>query len=220
MSIADLDIEPVEPPTTNGDTAPTAPAPEWKVRASDGKQYIPRPAGKSGIIIRQGEETIAQALERDALPRDKRPRRRSKTPKKPDPPKQVDLKALEAALAEALKQPALACALAGDEWGADHFTNAGPYLARNLIVASEHNPWLRRKLEEMATGQDAMMKVVSMVGVGGGIFLYVVPPAIYWFNLPVPDTFRQKFGIPPRREQKPPYAGPTPVPTPPDPVPT
>jgi hypothetical protein len=193
--------EPVAPPPP-----PPEPPEAWQVD-KQGREYVKRKDGRPGIIVRQGEETIEQARERDAAgPKDRRPRRKTKTPKMPEPPKQLDLKALEAALTEALKTPALACAMVGDQWAADHFTQTGPYLARNLILASEHNPWLRRKLEEMATGGDAMMTVISLVPVIGGLMLYFVPPVIYWFNLPVPDQTRQRFGIPPRKEQTPAYA--------------
>ena len=78
--------------------------------------------------------------------------------------------------------------------------NAGPYLARTLINASEYNPWLRRKLEESASGEDALMKVMGMVGIAGGFVMYFVPPTIYFLNLRVPDKAREAFGIPPRRE--------------------
>jgi len=191
--------EPVAPPPT-----PDA----WKTDAQ-GREYTSSGPGGGirGPIYRQGGETVEQARERrlqDAeRPRDKRPRK-TKRPPMPEAPKKVDLKELERTIAEALKAPAIICATFGDEWAAQHFTTSGPYLARNLIVASEHNPWLRRKLEEAATGQDAMMIMVSMVGVGGALFAYAVPPIIWWFNLPVSDKAREMFGIP--AERKPTYA--------------
>lgn len=192
-------VEPITPP---------APEPEpervWKVDRTD-REYIQKPEGR-GVIYRHGTETVAEALARDQLPRDQRPRRKPKRPKMPDAPRKIDLKELELTLAEALKAPAVMCASFGDEWAAEHFTTTGPYLARNLILASEHNPWLRRKLEESATGQDAMMKLVSLVGVGGALVSYTVPVIIYWANLPVPERTRIMFGIPPRKEQAPAYA--------------
>jgi len=87
----------------------------------------------------------------------------------------------------------------GDEWAANHFTVQAPVLARNLVVASEHNPWLRRKLEELSTGGELAMKVITLLGVGGALFGYAIPPIIWWFNLPVPDKAREMFGIPPAR---------------------
>ena len=190
---------------TPAEPAPTPPTEEWSV-TKDGRQYVGRRDGRSGIIYRQGNETIAEARERDSTPRDKRPRRKPKTPKMPASPRKVDLKELEQTLAEALKAPAMLCATFGDEWGAEHFQRAGPYLARNLILASEHNPWLRTKLEETATGQDAMMMVVSLIGVGGALFVYAVPPLIYFLNLPAPRKTRELFGIPDRREHPAQYA--------------
>lgn len=191
--------EPLVPPQAADDGA------GWRAD-KQGRQYIPRRNGKPGIIYRTGEETIEQALERDAKPRDQRPRRKTKRPKMPEPPKRVDLKELELALAEALKAPAMPCAMFGDEWAANHFTTSGPYLARNLILASQHNPWLLRKLEDAATGQDAAMKLVTLVGVGGALFAYAVPPIVWWFKLPVPEKSREMFGIPPPRDHEPPRA--------------
>lgn len=192
----EADLEPVvPPPATNGATAGDV----WRID-KQGREYIPRPAGKSGIIYRQGDETIDQGRERDAKPKDERPRRRTKRPKMPPAPSKIDLKELEKALTEALKSPAIVCSMYGDEWAADHFTNSGPYLARNLIMASEHNPWLRRKLEDAATGQDAAMKLISLVGVGGALAAYAIPPVVYFLNLPAPDKMRRMWGIPDRRE--------------------
>ena len=191
------------PPSADGD--------EWRV-ARNGRQFYNPTPGKRGarVIYRRGDETIAQAIARDQqelaeAARDKRPQKK-KTPKMPDAPRGVDLKELESTIAEALKAPAMVCASFGDEWGAEHFAKSGPYLARNLILASEHNPWLRKKLEEAATGEDAMMMVVSLVGVGGALFAYVVPPVIYYFNLPAPKKTREMFGIPDRKQPPPTYA--------------
>src|SRR5215831_1279751 len=188
------------PPSADGDI--------WQV-SKQGRQYHNPTPGKRGarVVYRRGDETIAQAIARDQqelaeAARDKRPQKK-KTPKMPDAPRGVDLKELESTIAEALKAPAMVCASFGDEWGAEHFAKSGPYLARNLILASEHNPWLRRKLEEAATGQDAMMMVVSLVGVGGALFAYVIPPVVYWFNLPAPAKTRELFGIPPRKGEQP-----------------
>jgi hypothetical protein len=198
-----------EPPRTSG------PPPDddgWKRSDKNGRQYYNPTPGQRGarVIYRQGQETLAQAIARDAeeqrqTARDKRPHKRTR-PKLPEPPRGVDLKQLETTLAEALKAPAMVCASFGDEWGAEHFNLSGPHLARNLVLASEHNPWLRRKLEEAATGEDAMMMVVSLVGVGGALFAYVVPPIVYYFNLPAPKKTREMFGIPDRKQPPPPYA--------------
>lgn len=213
--IEDIGIPGTEPPPFEPPPPPAVDPLEqgWKLSKKNGKLYYnPRPGVRGArVIYREGGETIAEAIARDqreqeqAL-RDKRPKPH-KTPKMPEPPRGVDLKELEHTLAEALKAPAMLCAGFGDEWAAEHFTKSGPYLARNLILASEHNPWLRRKLEEAATGEDAMMMVVSLVGVGGALFAYVVPPVIYWFNLPTPRKTRELFGIPDRKDrQPPPYA--------------
>jgi hypothetical protein len=229
--MTDLDeFKDLGPPGT--DPPPYRPPPEppksptddgWKLSKKNGKLYFNPTPGTRGarVIYREGNETIAEAIARDqrdqeqAL-RDKRPRVRKR--KMPEPPRGADLKELEQTLAEALKAPAMMCASFGDEWAAEHFTKSGPYLARNLVLASEHNPWLRRKLEEAATGEDAMMMVVSLVGVGGAVIAYLVPPLIYFFNLPAPRKTRELFGIPDRRHQEPPpYAADQPPASPPPP---
>ena len=190
------------------DSPPARPAPleqepesgaGWQ-RDKQDREYIPA-RGRKGIIYRKGEESVQEALTRDEK-RDQRPRK-SKTAKKPPPPQKVDLRELEAILAEGLRSPAMMCAAFGDQWAADHFTNQGPLLARNLVAAAEHNQWLRKKLESYASGGDMMMNVLAMVGVGGALVGYAVPPVVYWLNLPVPDKAREMFGIPPRREPQP-----------------
>jgi hypothetical protein len=170
---------------------------DWK-RGRDGREYLTIP-GRPGRWPRRGDEPIEDAIARATSPKDERPKRRSKAAPKPAPPKKLDLKELEEALTEAARSPAMPCAMFGDEWAANHFTVQAPVLARNLVVASEHNPWLRRKLEELSTGGELAMKVITLLGVGGALFGYAIPPIIWWFNLPVPDKAREMFGIPPAR---------------------
>jgi hypothetical protein len=191
MAIADVDLEQPAPGAADAE-------PGWR-RDKNGKEYITRP-GKQGPFYRKGEETIADALLRGSKPRDERPKRKSKTAKKPPPPAKEDLRELEQILAEAFRSPAMICAGFGDEWAANHFTVQGPALARNLVVASEHNLWLRRKLESAASGGDMMMQLVTILGVAGALVGYAIPPIVYWANLPVPDKAREMFGIPDRRE--------------------
>jgi hypothetical protein len=170
----------------------------WK-RNKAGREYIVNP-GRKGMLFRQGDESVGEAILRAGLPDDPAPKRKSKAGRhKPDPPPATDLRELEAMLAESFKSPAVVCAMAGDEWGAHHFDMAGPALARNLVVASQHNPWLRKKLEAASTGGDAAIQLMSMAALGGAIIMYVGPPVVHWFNLPVPDKAREMFGIPDRR---------------------
>lgn len=191
-------VEPVEgapPPQDDG----------WRTDKR-GRAYVPKPGG--GAVFRRDEaETVADALARDAAgpppAGDKRPRRKAKPKRGPLPPapEGIDLKALEKEIADTLAAPAYGCAMLGDQWAADHFTTQAPLLARNLVLAAEHNPWLRRKLEGMATGQDATMKVLAMFGLAGALVGYAFPPVVYFLNLPVPDKARQMFAIPPRRDE-------------------
>lgn len=199
-------VEPVQPPTPAQDGAEP-----WRFD-KNGEAYVPRGGGRPGIIKRQGDETVAQARERDASASTKRPRPKPKTPKMPKPPRKVDLKVLEEELAGALKAPGAIAMQFGDEWTAEHFVTRGPYLARQLVLAAEHNPWLRGQLESMAVGEDALMKVIAVMNVGGALVLYLAPPVIYLLNLPVPDKARLMMGVPDRKEKKPPYAAGTPRP--------
>jgi hypothetical protein len=207
--VDDLDaitIDPIAPPSENGAPPADTPSAEgWRLDKR-GKQYVPRQGGKPGIIHRQGQETIAEARARDAAGTEKRPRRaKTPKPKMPDAPKRLDSRELEASLTMALKAPGvLAMTLAHDEWLPDHFNMSAPALSRQIILASEHNPWLRRRIEEAATGQDAMWAVISLVGVGTALFGYMVPPLVYIFNPSfVPPSARQRWGMP---ERPPAYA--------------
>lgn len=187
---------------TNGKPDADAAEGAWEVDKR-GRRYVKHPDG-GRVVFRRGEETIAEALTRDATAPpsgDKRPRAKSKKPKLPPPPSHIDLKQLEQALVEALSTPAMGAAMIGDEWAANHFTTQAPLLARNLVLASEHNPWLRRKLEAAATGQDTAMAALAMLGLAGAAFAYAVPPIVWWLNLPVPDRARVMFNIPPAREK-------------------
>ena len=56
-----------------------------------------------------------------------------------------------------------------------------------------------KELEELSTGGELAMKVITLLGVGGALFGYAIPPIIWWFNLPVPDKAREMFGFPPAR---------------------
>ena len=185
---------------------PPEPAPEpppeppnaWRTDAA-GRQFVTLP-GRRGPLYRRGEETIQERLDRANRPPDEKPGkgRKRKPPPTPDPPKDVDLKGLEAALAEALRSPAMIAGLAGDVYLASHFTVWGPRLARNLVVSAEHNPWLRRQLEQMAGGGTAAVAVMSLIGLAGGVIAYAGIPIVYLFNIPVPATAREMFQIPQR----------------------
>ena len=187
-------VTPVEPPQ---------PA-SWK-RDKRGKDFTSRGDGTNYPLYRVGEETPEQARERytkqksEGKKGDKKPQRKTKVPPKQEAPKSLDLKALEHELAEMLKAPAVGAALYGDEYLCDHFTRTGPHLARNLVVASENNPWLRKKLEELASGETFLMNIMTMVPLVSGALMYAVPPVIYLLNLPVPETTRARFGIPERK---------------------
>jgi hypothetical protein len=187
----------------------------WR-RDSQGRDFAGA-KGRSGVIYRQGEETIDEAFARDAKGKPDTPPKRKAIPKgtgrKPPAPTQTDLRELEHALAEGFAAPAMLAAAFGDEWSANHFSQQGPNLARHLCAAAKHNPWLRAKLEAAILGEDFMIQLVTLLGVGGALFAYAIPPVIYWLNLPVPDQAREMFAIPPRRtrEEETDTDGPTPA---------
>lgn len=188
---------PVAPPVDDGG------ADGWRTDAQQ-RKYAPA-RGRSGVVYRQGTETIEEAHARDAKgPKDRKPRGAPK-PKTAPAPTTIDAKALEQALIEALSAPAIVAAGMGDEYLADHFATHGRALARNLVAASERNPWLKQKLEALMVGEDFMVKLVTALGVGGALLSYALPPIIYLLpNAPVigNDKAREMFGVP-KRDPKP-----------------
>ncbi|HWD76339.1 MAG TPA: hypothetical protein VG371_14455 [Solirubrobacteraceae bacterium] len=195
----------VDTPTPAADAAAPAPAAEWKVDAQ-GRSYTPA-SGRSGLIFRKGNETVEEALARDAkAPKDKPPKPRAARAKKAPAPTRKDLAELKLQVAEALKAPAVLCAMRGHSWAANHFTREGDTLAGNLVAASEHNPWLRAKLEAMLVGDDFLINVVLSLGIASSLAAYAIPPAIYFLPPSVIDRLtgghseqaREMFGVPAR----------------------
>ena len=182
---------------------PEQPPEGWR-RDAAGREFITIP-GRRGPLYRRGEESISERVDRANRPKDEKPtgKGKRKQPPKQPPPKDVDLKGIELALTEALRSPAMIAGLAGDVWLANHFATQAPRLARNLVVAAENNPWLRRQLEQMATGGAAAVTIISLIGLAGGILAYAAPPIIYLFNLPAPEMARLMFDIPPPRNGRP-----------------
>lgn len=204
-----VDGPPGGAPNADAPAAAGGPAEDgWRFSDKQQKWYVPR-KGRPGIIYREGNESIDEARARDEKgPRDTRPKSKSKAGKGPKIPKapaptQVSLKELEFALAEALQSPAMICAATGDGWAADHFTTQGPTLARNLVKAAEHNPWLRAKLEATLAGEEFLIKVMTLMPVGAALIGYALPPVIYFLNPPfVPPQAREMFQVPDRAELK------------------
>lgn len=176
-----------------------------------GRAYVKSPS-RSGVVYRQGEETLEQALERDAKgPPDKPPKSKPKAARKPPAPTQIDLKQLEHALAEGLAAPSMMAAMAGDEWAAQHFALQAPIVARNLVTCAQHNPWLHQKLLQAVTGEGLLMNVMVFMSLGAAIFSYVVPPIVYYLNPPfLPEQgveiIRAKYLIPEREQFEEPVA--------------
>lgn len=197
-----------QPPLVEDDPA----AGGWK-RNKAGRWYAPA-RGRSGVVYRQGNETVEEAHALDAKgAKQRRPKSKPKAPKPPAPTQQ-SLKELEYALAEAFKAPAVLAAANGDEWAAMHFTSRGPLLARNLIAAAEHNPWLRAKLEAALVGDVFIIKLITSFGVASALVMYALPPMIYYLDPPfVPDKAREMFDVPHRSKDDGAEAAADPAPT-------
>jgi hypothetical protein len=164
--------------------------------------------GRSGVVYRRDNETVEEALARDAKgPKDREPRsKKSRVPRAPAPT-QVSLKELEFALSELFCSPAFVAAGRGEEWAANHFTKEGPVLARNLTKAAEHNPWLRAKLEAAVTGEALMVKVMTIIPVAAALIAYSLPPVIYYFDPGfIPPEAREMFHVPVREKKDEPDA--------------
>jgi len=50
-----------------------------------------------------------------------------------------------------------------------------PLVARNLVMCSQHNPWLREKLVSAMAGEGPLMNVMMFASLGAAVFSYVVP---------------------------------------------
>lgn len=180
-----------------------APAPEaagWR-QTKNGKDYVPRPGGEGGIIYRRGEETVEQALDRDARqPKKKSPKASGGKARKPIAPTEIDLRQLERAIEEMLATPGALLAMRGDVWGAQHFERQAPVLARNLVVCAEHNPALRAKLVALMVGEGPLVNVLLYGHLAAAALAYLIPPIVHYLNPPVfpaaKAIVRERFHIP------------------------
>jgi hypothetical protein len=186
------------------DTGPDPSEQGWR-QNKQGRWYVPR-RGRPGTVIRRGNETPEEAHARDERDRDKetrkepKPKKTSSVPKAPAPTKVTSVE-LEHMLSEALCAPAFGAGMRGEPWAANHFTKEGPTLARNLVAASEHNAWLRAKLEAWVMGEDILVKLLTLLPVASALIAYSVPPIIYYFDPPFfPAEARQLFAVPDRKE--------------------
>jgi hypothetical protein len=158
--------------------------------------------GRTGVVYRHGEETVAEAYERDARgPGDRPPKRKQHQQKKASAPTEQDLREVEKVLADMFRSPAFLAAGFGDSWAADHFTRQGPELARNLVHAARFNPWLREKLLAATTDPGFAMRLASLVYLGVSAVGYILPPIIWWTGTPAPKV-RELYGIPSPAEKE------------------
>jgi hypothetical protein len=189
--LADDELAADPPPIASEPAHGDAGAAGWE-KDGRGRYYVKPPEG-GNVVFRRGEETVAEALERAARPdKDKKP---PPKPRKKAMPKReaVDLKAIEEAIGQVFAAPGqVAGMMLQDEWIMAHFMVRGPELARALCNASEHNPWLRKKLIEISTGGAAAMQLQAFVMLAIASASYAIPPAAYLlgFNDRIP-TFVQ-----------------------------
>jgi hypothetical protein len=191
----------------SADSSPAGPGPGADGWSTDrqGRSYAPA-KGRSGVVYRRGNETPSEAQARDAKAQAKdKPPKRKKAPTvaKAPAPTTTDLKELEFLVCEALKSPAMIPLALGDEWPANHMLQQAPVFARNLTKASEHNPWLRARLQAMTTGEDFLIKLITTGAVAGAAFMYAVPVLLYYVRPDfVPEPAIEMLGIPDRDEIK------------------
>lgn len=210
-----------ETATSAGKDAGAAAADGWE-RDGRGRAYVKAPEGhpaakKGGNVYRRGEETVDQALERAGRPdADKKPPkpRAKKLPKRET--NEPDLKMVEEALGQIFQAPGqVAGMMLQDQWLYMHFRLRGPELARALVNAAEHNPWLRKKLLELAAGGAAAMQLQAIVLLAMAAGAYVVPPLAYMLGWEInPIIQAAVLGGPiPQRPRPAPVAQPAPADT-------
>lgn len=212
------------------DTAPAAdpagaarPQPDdgWQT-AKNGRQFASNPGG-GWPVWRRGDESVQEALLRaaevkpDRAPKSKRKRQAATAGAAAKAPADVagTTRKIEEACAAILTAPAIGCAMFGDEWGANHFQVQGERFAATLARSSEHNPWLRARLEKLTEGELAIAAVLTSVSLTAAAAGYIAPPVIKYMNLPVHPRARAMLGVPPdpadqlaaRRAQQAPPAG-------------
>lgn len=179
-----------------------------------GRAYIKHPESNQPVY-RRGEETPDEAIIRVNRPDSDGGKKRNVKPKAKAMPKNkapVDLKPLEEALAQAFTMPGdIAGAMLGDEFLLAHFRARGPYLARCLLNASEQNPWLRKKLEELAAGGSAAMQLQAIIMLALATVQYTVPPILYLTGKEVPPVVQMALlgGVVPQRPRPAPAQQPT-----------
>lgn len=169
----------------------------WRKDKKDRWFVGAKAAGRSGVIYRQGDESVEEAIVRDqeARANGRPPKARPKTTKSPAPT-QKTLKELETALTEALEAPAMIAGMKGDKWVADHIYREAPTLSRNLVAAAEHNPKLRARLESMLGGETPFAQIMSQIIIANALIAYAVPPVIYYLGDRAPGRLRETFQVP------------------------
>lgn len=174
----------------------------WQL-AKNGRQFASNPGG-GWPVWRRGNESVQEALTRAAADKPDKPprskRRRAEQAKasgaKPAVSRDQLTREIQEACAGILTAPAIGCAMFGDEWGANHFQVQGERFAANLARSSEHNPWLRSKLEKLTEGELAIVAVLTSVSLAAGAVGYIMPPLIKYLDLPVPERARFMLGVP------------------------
>lgn len=136
-------------------------------------------------------EKVASSSKRTrARKADAPPKPRAKRPA-PEPASDFTTSQLEDALAQILTLPAIPCAMVGDEWASNHFSQNGRIFAKNLAEQAEKNPTLRKWCIRIAQGE-----VVGTLAITG--VMYFLPPLVHWGLIPLPNEARGMIpGMPP-----------------------
>jgi hypothetical protein len=172
----------------------------WKLDKRQRYYTSAGPAGRAGVIYRDGDESIQEAIDRDREARENgRPPKSkpAKTTKAPAPTRKT-AQELEKALTASLEAPAMLAGLHGDEWVASHIYREAPTLARNLVAAAEHNPKLWAKLESIAGGETAFGQMILQIAVANALVAYALPPMLFYLGDRAPQRLRDTFQVPPK----------------------
>jgi hypothetical protein len=110
-----------------------------------------------------------------------------------------ELAQIEEGFRELLSFPSYIAGMKGDAWAANHFTVAGPDLARQLAAQCERNDQFRKACLAVIGAQGFTMLALSL-------FMYAAPPLMHWGLIPGAAGL----GVPPAK----PAPGPQPPPAP------
>jgi len=131
-----------------------------------------------------GEDPPAPAAE---------PKRRGRKPG--DAQLKADLKEIEEKLTQLLTLPSIPMDAAGDHWPARHIETRAPALAHAVTETARNNTQLREKLLQL-------LRVGDGAGLAIAAGAYLLPVAIYYGIIPIPDPLRTQIPVPTREQAR------------------